>query len=455
MIEELFSNFEDLKSENGTSMYTHLYFLEGNGRIPKVGRIGKPVLFLFPVPIEFNSSKIESDAFYTKTACSLAALRSRINSFGIAYMVTGRGTVNYVTLPEFNSAIGGITEHISALKNSGLLYSLGVRGDENMMIGVDPFIAYEGDSMVGEVIVKGDPNDNRTGRKIGSWISRLVLKDYDTETDIWPLPQPALATSFTNSILDSAAEVQKSIANGLEGRIHITFNFRPAVMQIYKGVSEIEKKIKPPPPLFSLSSTQGKQIANNLSKQEEESLRKIKNNQFRNYRAKSAYQVEVEIFAIFPRNEPEEKWRNFVDTIAEKGSRFYEGGMPFNNDPTIPRGKFSKVDLSLAGRENRNPLYLYLNSDFFKGKPGERKLNRVEPNRTVSVEEAGRMFAVPSQEMLSDLRIIMDRGRINTLPALQWLHERVFGTKPDAETMIDGYGDRDSDDDSWEERRNE
>ena len=457
MKEELFANFEGLQKEIRYSQGPNLLFTEVARNMPKVARITKPVLFLFPVPqvpTELSASRIESDTFYARAANSLAALRPRINSFGITYMVTGRGTVNYITLPEFENGIGKITESISILRNSGFLQSLGIRGNENTMLGVDPFIAYEGESVTGRVVIKGNPYDGEAGKRITSWLARSSLKDYDTDSDIWPLPQPSLGTSFMSSILDSAAEIQKEIAAGLEGRLHVIFNFRPVVMNTYKGLPEIERKINPPPPLFGSPASQRLPRSNNLSREEEDALRGIKNQQFRSERARSAYQVEALIFAVYPRNESREKWSSYVASIAEKGTSFYQGGTPYNNEWKVPHARFSSVEVSLTEKENRNPLFLYLRNEFFKGIAGEKKLGRVEPNRAISVQEAARMISAPSNETMSNLRIVNEKGKVNTLPGLELLYERVFGKKPDPSTMIDGYGQRTTDARSGEDQRN-
>ncbi len=433
---DIFSQRREL-AEMGVVGENALTFIDTEAGNLKIARMGKPVLFIFPVPERDSVYEKESSRFYAKTANSLTALRHQTGRFGISYMITGRGTVNYITSPQFSSNREGT---ISALRNAGILQSLGVKGSENMMVGIDPFIAYDGDSIIGKVVLKRSVYRNKMVRGVNSFFSFLFSKDYYYDTDIWPLYEPIDGTSFMNSVLESSAEVQRRIAEGLNGRMHIMFNFRPIAMNINSGTVQIARRIHPPPPIWS-SSPQRRPISNNLTEEEEKTLQMIKSEQFRRDRKKNAYQVEVQIFAVYPRDEPEDEWNFIVEEVADKASGFYDVGRPLNEVYSIPHASFAKAEVSLGKQPNRNPLYLYARNEFYEGKPGEN-LGRVESNRAVSVQEAARMFPITSQETISNLRIIGERGRVNTLPALEWLHERVFAVKPDPEIMVDGYGER-------------
>ena len=439
MENDIFSSVDILRKD-GIVKNNYLNFIRVEDSNSRVVRVARPVLFLFPVPEQLDVSELESRKFYEMTATSLAILRNNNVNFGISYMVTGNGTVNYITSPDFNSGPRRMKETISTLRNSGILRSLGVRGIENTMEGIDPFIAYEGESVIGEAIVKGRAYENRKVRGIRSFFSFVFSKGYYLDADIWPLLEPETGTSFMNSVLDSVAEVQKRIAEGLNGRIYVSFDFRPVRMDISTGVVEIARKLNPPSQK-GISSSQRLPVGNYISTGEEKALRAIKSSQFLRDRARSAIQVEVHVFAVVPRNEYGDDWRMFVEIISDKASEFFETGRHFMGEYSIPHASFGKGELSLKYKQNKNPLYLYAKNEFFKGIPGE-KYGKIVGSRAVSVLEAARMFPITSQEMISNLRVITDKGRVNTLPAIEWLHQRVFGKKPDPSTLIDGYGQR-------------
>ncbi len=422
----------------------NLRFLRYLKSAKEVARIARPVLFLFPVPELDAKNKATMDTFYSKAITSLAALHSKVYGFGIAYMITNVGTVNYLTFPDSNFGLNKAKEYVSTLGNTGFLKSLGIRGSGDALLGVDPFIAYPGDLTTGKVLVKGNPFDYRIGHKFSSWVSRKISKGYYEDSDIWPLYQPSPEDNFFSSILESAASVQSEIASGLDGRLHLVFNFRPLTMRIRKGVGEIEMAL-------STRNLQRKKGGYPPPNDTDRTLSKLVEKQFWTDRARNAYQVEVQIFAVYPEHESTGEWERFVDIIAEKGSKFYENGVPFDNNFAIPHPVFKKVEVPVSKKDFRDSTYFYVKREFFKAKQNKKGVSKMRPNGALSIQETVRMLDVPSQEMISDLRIIRDRGRVNTLPALEWLHKSVFGKEPDPETMVDGYGDRDNGEDPREE----
>ena len=94
----------DILRKDGIVKNNYLNFIRVEDSNSRVVRVARPVLFLFPVPEQLDVSELESRKFYEMTATSLAILRNNNVNFGISYMVTGNGTVNYITSPESSAA---------------------------------------------------------------------------------------------------------------------------------------------------------------------------------------------------------------------------------------------------------------------------------------------------------------------------------------------------------------